>query len=251
MPLCALIQIAVDCLRSLPDWWLWGHSCSENNQMMFRRRSSNDHLRSDSEWTVHGHYHSLARSCNRIRPVFALLATRGVSIAIICALLMLQRQSPRPLAINPLSNNDLGDLRRSNTIQLAISPVRSYKNRRRPAVLISFYLAVMDERRWTVYHKFIVLQERDCSSNISRFDRNRSTIISWLYHNGALSYLHLIVWKRYHIATRSQQSTTASLMVAIGSHRSAMTGILAFERSDSAPVMMFTFKLRFDSDLSV
>ena len=63
--------------------------------------------------------------------------------------MVLQRRSPRPLVIKSRSNNDLGDLRRSNTAQLAISPVRSYKNRRRPTALISFfYLAVIDEKLW-------------------------------------------------------------------------------------------------------
>ena len=72
---------------------------------------------------------------------------------------MLQVQSLRPLAINPQSNKDPGDLRRSNTVQLAINAVRSYKNPRRPAALVSFYLAVIDERRLTVYHEFIIVQE--------------------------------------------------------------------------------------------
>ena len=115
---------------------------------------------------------SLARSCERIRPVFALLATPGESIAIICALLVLQRRSQRPLEIDPRSKNDLGDLRISNTVQLAISPVRSYKIPRRTAALISFYLSVIDERHSTVNHEFIVPQERDRSAIISRFDRN-------------------------------------------------------------------------------
>ena len=157
---------------------------------------------------MHGHYHSLARSCDRIRPVVALLATRGESIAILWALLVLQRQTLRPLAISPLSNiqdPDLGDLRRSNTVQLAISPVRSYKNPRRPAALISLYLAVIDERCLTVYHEFIVFQERNRSVNLSRLDRNE-----------APSYHDLIVSERCHITTWSQQKATASLMIAIG-----------------------------------
>ena len=119
-----------------------------------------------------------------------MLATQDESLAIICALLVLQRQSSRPLAINPRSNNDLGDLRRSNTVQLAINPVRSYKNPRQPLALISFYLAVIDERRLIVYHEFKVLQERDRSASISQLDGN-----------GAPSYRNLIITERYHIGT--------------------------------------------------
>ena len=91
--------------------------------------------------------------------------------------------------MDPQSKKDLGDLRRSNTVQLAISPVRSYKNPRRLAALISFYPAVIDERPMTVY-EFIVLQGRDHSSNILQLNCNRVP-----------SYRDLIVTERYHIGT--------------------------------------------------
>ena len=93
------------------------------------------------------------------------------------------------LAIDPQSNSDLSDLR-SNTVQLVISPVRSYKNPWRLAALISFHLEVIDKRRLTAYIKFIVLQERDCYANISQLDCN-----------GAPSYCDLIVTERYHDGT--------------------------------------------------
>ena len=59
-----------------------------------------------------------------------------------------------------------------------------------------FYLPVIDERRLTVYHEFIVLQERDGSANIPQLDCNR-----------ALSYRDLIVMEHYHIGTSSCQRT--------------------------------------------